>query len=412
MEVMYERCAGLDVHKKVITACLIVPGPDGKPKKETRTFGTMTRDILMLSDWLSRAGCTHVAMESTGVYWKPVYNILESNFEVVLANAAHIKNVPGRKTDISDAEWIADLLRHGLIRGSFIPPEPIRELRDLTRYRTSLTRQKASEVNRLQKILEDANIKLASVATDVTGVSARSILHELLRGEMDAESMAQLARGRMRKKIPELQRALEGFLKPHHRLIISQILAHIDYLDEAIAELDREIEERMRPFEADAGRLDGVPGLDVKAIQGIIAEIGVDMTVFPSDRHIASWAGVCPGNNESAGKRKSGKTTKGNPWLKSLLVQAAHAAGRSKGNYLSSLYHRLAARKGKKRAAVAVAHATLTIVYHILRDKTVYRDLGADYFDRLDREAVARRLTKRLEALGYKVDLQDLECAA
>lgn len=411
MKVLYERCAALDVHKKTVTACLVVPGPDGQPEKEKRVFGTMTQDLLRLSDWLFEAGCTHIALESTGVYWKPIFNILEANFEVILVNARDVKNVPGRKTDMADAEWLADLVRHGLVRGSFIPPEPIRVLRDLTRYRTSLIRQKASEVNRLQKFLEDANIKLASVATDISGVSARAMLAELLAEEKDTAVIADLAKGRLRKKIPELQKALKGYLKPHHKVLISQVLAHIDYLDEAIAALDAEIEEGMRPFLEIEARLDEIPGVDKRAAQVIIAEIGVDMDRFPTAGHLASWAGMCPGNNESAGKRKSGRTTKGSPWLKATLVQIAHAAGRSKNTYLSALYHRLVPRKGKKRAAVAVGHAILVIVYHIIKSGNRYHELGADYFDRLDRQVVARRLMKRLEAIGFQVELQDLESA-
>jgi len=411
MEVLHERCAALDVHKRSITACVVTPGPDGRPKKSKRVFGTMTRDILELSDWLYEAGCTHVAMESTGVYWKPVFNILEGRFEVVLVNAKEVKNVPGRKTDMCDAEWLVDLLRHGLVRGSFIPPETIRVLRDLTRYRTTLIRQKASEVNRLQKVLEDANIKLASVATDISGVSARAMLDELLAGQKDVAAIADLAKGRLRYKIPELQKALEGCLKPHHKVLISRILAHIDYLDETIADLDAEIEEQMRPFVEIQERLDEIPGVDKRAAQVIVAETGVDMERFPSDGHLASWAGMCPGNNESAGKRKSGRTTRGSPWLKSALVQCAHAAGRTKNTYLSALYRRLLSRKGPKKAAVAVGHTILVIVYHIIKTGGRYRDLGPDYFDRLDRNAVARRLKNRLEAIGFQVEIRDLEAS-
>lgn len=412
MKVMHERCAALDVHKKTVTACLIVPDADSCPKKEKRVFGTMTQDLLHLAEWLLQAGCTHVAMESTGVYWKPVYNILEGNFEIILANAHEVKNVPGRKTDISDAEWLAELTRHGLIRGSLIPPEPIRGLRDLTRYRTSLIRQKVAEVNRLQKFLEDANIKLASVATDITGVSAKAMLAELLAEKKPVTEIAELAKGRLRSKIPELQKALEGRFKPHHKVLLTQILAHIDYLDEAIAALDAEIEELMRPFAEIVERLDEIPGVDERAAQVIIAETGGKMEPFPTAGHLASWAGMCPGNHESGGKRKSGRTTKGSPWLRSMLVQCAHAAGRSKNTYYSALYHRLVSRKGKKRAAVAVGHAILVAVYHIINNGTRYQDLGADYFDRLDRHAVARRLKKRLEAIGFRVELQDLENTA
>lgn len=323
-----------------------------------------------------------------------------------------MKNVPGRKTDMSDAEWLAELTRHGLIRGSFIPPEPIRALRDLTRYRTSLIRQKASEVNRLQKFLEDANIKLASVATDITGVSAKAMLAELLAEQKPVAEIAELAKGRLRNKIPELQKALEGCFKPHHKVLLTQILAHIDHLDEAIATLDAEIKEALSPFAEALERLDEIPGVDKRAAQVIIAEIGVEMDRFPTPGHLASWAGMCPGNHESGGKRKSGRTTKGSPWLRSMLVQCAHAAGRAKNTYYSALYHRLVSRKGKKRAAVAVGHAILVAVYHIIKNGTRYQDLGADYLDRLDRHAVARRLKKRLEAIGFRVEMQDLEDTA
>jgi len=412
MQVLYERCAGIDVHKKSVTVCLTTPGPRGEVKRETRTFGTMTRDLLQLLDWLVEAGCTHVAIESTGVYWKPIYNILEGACEVVLANARDIKNVPGRKTDVCDAEWLADLLRHGLIRGSFIPPKPVRDLRDVVRYRKALIRERASEINRVQKVLEGMNIKLASVATNVLGVSGRAMLEAIVAGCTDAEALAEMARGRLRNKIPELEKALEGRVDPHHRFLLAQQLRHIDYLDELIEACNVRIEEMMRPFEEKVALLCEITGVEKKTVQAVIAEIGVDMSRFPTDKHIASWAGVCPGNNESAGKRKSGRIRKGSPWLKEALVEAAQAASRAKGTYLYALFHRVAARRGRKRALIAVAHAILSIIYHMLKERSHYRELGQDYFDRLNRDAVSRRLVRRLESLGYQVELKDLEAAA
>lgn len=412
MQVVYERCAGIDVHKKSVTVCLTIPGPHGEVKRETRTFGTMTRDLLQLLDWLVGVGCTHVAIESTGVYWQPIYNILEGACEVVLANARDIKNVPGRKTDVCDAEWLADLLRHGLIRGSFIPPKPIRDLRDVVRYRKALIRERASEINRLQKVLEGMNIKLASVASNVLGVSGRAMLEAIAAGCTDAEALAEMARGRLRNKIPELEKALEGRVDPHHRFLLAQQLRHIDYLDELIEACTVRIEEMMRPFQEKVALLCEITGVENRTVQAIIAEIGVDMSRFPTDKHIASWAGVCPGNNESAGKRKSGRIRKGSPWLKEALVEAAHAASRAKGTYFYALFHRLAARRGKKRALIAVAHAILIIIYHMLKEGSHYRELGQDYFDRLNRDAVSRRLVRRLESLGYQVELKDLEAAA
>lgn len=412
MQVLYERCAGIDVHKKSVTVCLTTPGPRGEVKRETRTFGTMTRDLLQLLDWLVEAGCTHVAIESTGVYWKPIYNILEGVCEVVLANARGIRNVPGRKTDVCDAEWLADLLRHGLIRGSLIPPKPIRDLRDVVRYRKALIRERASEINRVQKVLEGMNIKLASVATNVLGASGRAMLEAIAAGCTDAEALAEMARGRLRNKIPELEKALEGRVDPHHRFLLAQQLRHIDYLDELIEACNVRIEEMMRPFEEKVALLCEITGVEKRTVQAVIAEIGVDMSRFPTDKHIASWAGVCPGNNESAGKRKSGRIRKGSPWLKEALVEAAQAAGRARGTYLYALFHRVAARRGKKRALIAVAHAILIIIYHMLKEGSHYRELGQDYFDRLDRHAVSRRLVRRLESLGYQVELKDLEAAA
>jgi transposase len=406
MDVLYERCCGLDIHKRTVVACLVMPGPDGKPVKEVRSFGTMTDELLQLADWLLAAGCTHVAMESTGVYWKPIWNLLEAQFELLLVNARHVKAVPGRKTDAKDCEWLADLLRHGLLHGSFVPDRPQRELRELTRYRTSLVQERSAEVNRLQKTLEGANIKLGDVATDIMGLSSRQMLMALVAGETDAAAMAQLAHGRLRDKLPELERALSGRVGPHQRFLLAQQLAHIDFLDAAIAEVSAQITERLRPFEEELQRLVTIPGIGRRTAEVLLAEIGTEMHRFPTPAHLASWAGMCPGNDESAGKRRSGKTRKGSPWLRSTLIEAARAAGRSKHTYLSAQYHRLAARRGTKRAAVAVGHTILVIVYHLLSEDDVYCDLGDRYFDERDGQAVERRLVARLEGLGYTVSFQ------
>jgi len=406
MDVVYERCCGLDVHKKSVVACLIVPGERGKPRKELRTFGTMTDDLLALADWLAAAGCTHVAMESTGVYWQPIWNLLEERFDLLLANARHIKAVPGRKTDVRDAEWIADLLRHGLLRGSVVPDREQRELRELTRYRTALTRERAAEVNRLHKVLEGANIKLAGVASDVLGVSGRQMLAGLVAGTTDAAVLAGLALGQLQKKRPELERALTGRFGPHQRYLVARMLAHIDDLDASLAELSARIQEQMLPFEPAVERLDTIPGVGRRIAEILVAELGTDLRRFPTPGHLASWAGLCPGNDESAGKRRSGKTRKGNGWLRWALIEAAQAASRTKGTYLAAQFRRLAARRGKKRAIVALAHTILVGVYYLLTRSTIYTELGGDYFDLRDREALERRLVYRLERLGYEVSLQ------
>jgi transposase len=371
----------------------------------TRTFGTMTQDLLELADWLGAAGCTHVAMESTGVYWKPVYNVLEGQFELLVVNAQHLRAVPGRKTDTSDAEWIADLLQHGLLRGSFVPPAPQRELRELTRYRGSLIRERTRTINRLQKVLEVANIKLASVTSDIVGVSARAMLQALLQGQTDPIALADLARGRLRHKREALQQALTGLLKPHHRFMIASHLEHIDYLDQAIEQVDVEIQERVRPFDSEVALLDSIPGIGQRSAQVLLAEVGADMARFPSHQHLASWAGMCPGSHESAGKRKSGKTRKGSPWLRATLVEAAHAAAHTKDTYLASQYQRLASRRGAKRALVAVGHSILVAAYYILSRKTPYSDLGPNYCDQRRKQATEKRLVQRLENLGYRVAL-------
>jgi len=404
MEVIHERCCGLDVHKKTVTACSITP--DGK---EIRTFGTMTADILELVEWIKSKGCSHVAMESTGVYWKPIYNLLEfEGIETLVVNAKHIKAVPGRKTDVKDAEWIADLLRHGLLRGSYIPSRDQRELRELVRYRKKLIEERSREVSRMQKVLEGANIKLSSVATDIMGVSGRSMIEAIIEGVEDPEVLSKLARGRMKKKKEDLVRALQGLVGPHQKLLLSAQLQHIDFLDQQISQLDQEIERRMRPFEEELELLDTITGVGRRSAESILAEIGTDMDRFPTDAHISSWAGIAPGNNESAGKRKSGRATKGNKHLRATLVEAARAAARTKNSYLSAQYHRIAARRGANRAAVAVAHTILVIAYHILKTRQPYRDLGADYFDRRRKDRTVKQAVKKLESLGYKVSLEEV----
>ena len=412
MDVVHARCCGIDVHKRTVVACLVVSTPDGAPSKEVRTFGTMTQDLLRLAEWLTAAGCTHVAMESTGVYWKPVYNLLESSLEVLVVNARHIKAVPGRKTDVKDCEWIADLLRHGLLQPSFIPDRPQRELRELTRYRTSLIQERTAEVNRLQKVLEGANIKLAAVATDIMGTSGRDILAALVEGGSEATTLAQLARGRMREKIPQLEQALAGQFRTHQRFIVAQQLAHIDFLDDVIERVSAETAERVRPVEEAVALLDTIPGVGRRTAEVLVAEIGVEMVRFPSAAHLASWAGLAPGNNQSAGKRRQAQTRKGSPWLRAALVEAAQAAGRTKSTYLGAQFRRLLPRKGKKRAAVAVGHSILIIVYHVLAKREPYQDLGVTYFDHRARQAVERRLVRRLVALGYTVSLQPPDSAA
>jgi transposase len=406
VDVHYARCCGLDIHKKSVVACVIVSKPGGLPHKEIRTFGTMTDDLLKLSDWLTGEGVTHAAMESTGVYWKPIWNILEGSFELLLVNPYHIKAVPGHKTDVKDCEWIADLLRHGLLKGSFVPTREQRELRELTRYRTALIEERTAEVNRLQKTLEGANIKLASVVTDLRGKSGRDMLAALGAGATDVAAVAELAKGKLRKKLPDLERALTGRFGAHQRFLVAQQLAHIDDLDDSIARLDAAIAEHLRPFQDEMDRLDTIPGVGQRTAEIILAEVGLGVSRFPTAAQLVSWAGLCPGNKESAGKRLSSRTRKGDRYLRAGLIEAAQAAAHTKNTYLAAQFHRLAPRRGKKKAIVAVAHSILVIVYHLLTiPDSVYRDLGIHYFDQRDREMIERRLVKRLEALGNRVTL-------
>jgi transposase len=412
MRIVYQNVAGLDVHKKTVVAAIIVLQSEDRWYQERRTFGTMTADLLALSDWLMGHGVTHVAMESTGEYWKPVFNILENNFEVLLVNAQHLSRVPGRKTDQSDAEWIAELLQHGLLKASFIPPVGQRELRELTRFRATFVRERPTLVNRVQKVLESANIKLASVASDVLGVSGRAMLEALIEGQASPEQMAELAKGQLRNKREELVRALEGRVKPHHRFVLTELLCQIDSLEETIARFDQEIADYCRPFEEAVVLLDTIPGVARATAEAIVAEIGTDMRRFPTADHLASWAGVAPGNHESAGKRHSGRTRQGNKPLGAALNQAANAASRTKNTYLSAQYHRLAPRRGKKKAIVALMHSILVMSYHMIQRKEPYQELGGNYFDQRSPEVTANRLVKRLERLGFQVSLQETSITA
>jgi len=374
MDIVHDRCAGLDVHKKTVVACVRRINPDGTADSTVHTFGTMTADLLALADWLDAHGVREVAMESTGVYWKPIFHILEGRFDVMLVNAGRLKQVPGRKTDVKDAEWIAQLLQHGLLSPSFIPKPEIREIRELTRCRTELVRDRAAVANRLQKTLEDANIKLGSVASDVLGVSGRDMIRALIDGQEDPEKLADLARRQLRGKIPELRRALLGRVTEHHRFVLKLLMDQIDALELLISRLDERIDEAMRPFDEAAGRLRQIPGVGDRAAEVIMGEIGSDMESFPTAGHLCSWAGLCPGNDQSAGKRRSGKTTKGSPWLRSLLVQAAWSASHTKDTVFSVCYRRWVPRLGKKKALIAVAHKILMVVWHLLKEGTSYRE--------------------------------------
>lgn len=443
MELVHPCCAGLDVHKKTVVACCRILGADGKLRKQTRTFSTLTADLLALADWLLAHGVTHVAMESTGEFWKPIYAILEPLLTVLVVNAQHIKQVPGRKTDVKDAEWIAELLAHGLLRASFIPPLPQRDLRDLTRQRTIIIQERTAVVNRLQKVLEWANLKLTSVVSEVVGKSARAMLEAIVEGQSDTAALAELARGRLRSKREALEQALSGRVREHHRFLIARHLEHIDFLDEQIATFDAQIAALLAPGEppapvepghdggasgakgegasregpqmswAEAVEIwDTIPGIGRRVAEQLVAEVGTDLSQFRSAAHLASWAKLCPGNNESAGKRTSASIGKGNNWLRATLVQAAHSAVRSKGTWLAAFYGRLAARRGKKKALVAVAHKLLVLAYTLLRKGERYQERGADYLDERQQERVVHRLRKRIERLGYNVNLEPRAVAA
>jgi len=406
MERQIERGCGLDVHRDTVAACVRGPGPNGHRQQHVRTFGAPAAERLARRDWLEAHEVTHVAMESTGVYWKPVFYVLEDRFTCLLVNAAHIKQVPGRKTDVLDCIWIAQLLEHGLLRGSFVPPAPIRELRDLTRHRKVLIQERSRAANRLHKLLQDAGIKLASVAPDILGVSGRAMLEALVQGTTDPATLADLARGKLRAKLPALRQALAGRFRPHHAFLVSQLLAHVDYLDEAITTMSTEIAARLLPFEPQVTQLDTIHGIARRTAEVAIAELGVTMSAFPSDRHLASWAGLCPGNHASAGKHRSGTTRKGNHWLRMALIEAATAAIRTKDSAFAARYRRVMRHRGHKKAVVAVAHALLRTIYHLLAQGTPYHDPGPDYYDRRHAQRAARRAIETLERQGYRVVLE------
>ena len=406
MEVVLTRCAGLDVHQANVVATVRVPGEAGTRRVVTETFGTMTPDLLTLREWLRAYGVTHVALESTGVYWKPVYYVLEDSHTLLLINMRDLSHVPGRKTDVQDSEWLAQLLECGLLRGSFVPPPPIRALRDLTRYRGQQVQDRTQEVNRLCKVLEDAGVKLTSVVSDVMGVSGRAMVQALVAGTTDPAVLADLARGRLRTKLADLRRALTGRFRPHHAFLIEQIVAKIDFLDETLERLTDEIDRQVRPFEALLARLDTIPGVDRKGAISILAETGGDMTRFPTAGHLVSWAALCPGHHESAGKRQSGRTRKGNRYLRGMLAQCALAATRKRGSALQARYYRVKRHRGHKKAVIAVAHQILEIAYYLMRDGVSYQELGAAYFDRRHEERVVRRHQRQLEALGYRVTIE------
>jgi transposase len=406
MDQLIERCAGLDIHQASIVATVRIPDDHGSRAMRTQTFGTMTVDLLTIREWLQAHGVTQVAMESTGVYWKPLYYLLEDQFTVVLVNMQHLKQVPGRKTDVKDSEWLAQLLEWGLLRASLVPPAPIRDLRDLTRYRKKQIEDRTQEVNRLYRLLEEAGLKLATVMSDVMGRSGRAMLDALLGGTTDITALAELARGRLRRKIPALQLALQGQFRSHHAFLIGQILAKIDFLEETIATLTEEIDRQVRPFEPLIERLTSVPGVARRLAVTLIAETGADMSRFPSAGHLCSWGAMCPGHNASAGKRRSGKTRDGNRFLRGALIEGALAATRAKGTALQARYCRIKRHRGHKKAIVAVGHQILEIAYYIMRDDVTYQELGSEYFARRDRDRAMKRSIKHLEALGYHVTLE------
>lgn len=406
MEICYRRCAGLDVHKATVVACVVVSGSCRRVEQETKTFATHTRALLELADWLAGWGVTHVAMEATGVYWKPVWAILEGRFELLLANARQMRNLPGRKTDVSDAAWIADLLRHGLLKASFVPPRPIQDLRDLLRYRAQLVRERAAVANRIGKVLEQANIKLGEVASDILGRSGEAMIEALVEGEEDPRRLAEHARRQLRRKREQLELALWGKVRGHHRYLLGKLLAHWRFLGRQIVELEGEVDRQIAPFAEAVARLETIPGVSRVTAWTIVAEIGVEMKQFGSAGRLASWAGLCPGQRESAGKRHSGRIRPGNVWLRSVLCEAAWGAQRKKGSYFGALYQRLAGRRGKRRALVAVAHALLVVIYYVLERGENYQELGADHFDRLHADSMKRHYLRRLRQLGVKVTVE------
>ena len=408
MDTLYERCAGVDIGKDEVVAAIRVPDGSGGRRQEVRTFGTFTRQLETLAEWLADEGVTAVVMEATGQYWKPVWYVLEERrFELLLVNARHVRILPGRKTDVKDAEWLAELLEHGLLRGSFVPPAAVRELRDLTRYRKRLIQTHTSEAQRIAKTLEDAGIRLGSVASDILGMSGRAMLVALVAGERDPEALAELARGRLRAKRPELREALHGRFSDHHALLIRLALEHIEQLERSIEARDAEVDRVIAPFVRARDHLDTITGVGKRTAECIIAEIGTDMSVFPDAAHLASWAGRCPGNNVTGGKRHSGKTRKGSVWLGDTLTECAWAAARTRGTYLGAQFWRLARRIGKKRAAVAVGHSILVIAWHLLANDADYRDLGGEYFVNRDAERTRARAISQLQALGYRVTLEE-----
>lgn len=403
MEVIIICCAGLDVHKDSVEACVRRLENGNHISQQTRHWGTMTRDLLAMAEWFRSEGVTQVAMESTGVYWKPIFNVLEDDFEILLVNAQKLKHVPGHKTDVKDCQWIAQLLQHGLLKGSFIPPRSQRELRDLTRQRTQLMGEHSRIVNRIQKVLEDANIKLGSVASDVVGTSGRLMLQALIAGESNPEKLADLAKLRLRNKIPQLEEALYGKVSDHHRWMLKLLWDQLTNSEAFLGRLDERIEQLTRPQQPVLERLDAIPGIDRRVAEVLLAEVGTDVSPFPSDAHLASWAGICPGNNESAGKRRSGKTTKGSRWLRQALVQAAWAASHKKDSYFQAHAQNLMRRRGRKRGLVAVAHSLLLVIYHMLKDEAQYCDLGRDFLDRIRFEHLTKFHVKRLQQLGFTV---------
>lgn len=408
MESIVRRCAGLDVHKTSVVACVRAIDENGELLSFTQSFGTTSTDLLQLGDWLASYAVTVVGMESTGVYWKPIYTLLETEFECWLLNAQHLHNVPGRKTDVADAAWIAQLVAHGLVRPSFVPPKEIRELRELTRYRKAVIQERAREAQRLHKVLEDTGIKLSCVASNILGKSGRAMLQALIDGTHDPDVLAELARGRLRKKLPALRKALAGWFSPTHRILVSELLAHLEYLDESIERLSEDVATMLAPFAPAIELLDPIPGVNRRTAEVLLAEIGTDMSRFPTAAHLASWAGMCPGNNESAGKHFSGRTRKGSRWLRIALVEAAEAASRTKGSYLSAQYARIKGRHGHSKAIIAVAHSILVIAYHVLKRGQPYNELGGDYFiERQNKDSYQRRLVKQLERMGYDVTLAE-----